>query len=437
MWFFDEGGDRTVVDHVGGAHGTILGDSVTWVEGRIGGAVRFTGVPGESVDIASDFLEKGEGTLGLWIKPVLGLDRSVIFSANDAATASVGLSVELDKDGRFIVRFRTSATGTERIARSAPIFTSGSWQQVIFTLHDGTYALYVGGKNVPLEGDIHGPWFSMVSSASITYRMGASAFPSSPGTFRGDLDDLCFFNHGFTAADAELLNRLNAEYIASLPKSVSLSLNVDRYTPASGGSTWIRWTSANATSCSASGGWSGTRPTNGAERIASTSIPSTFFLTCSGSVGIPVKMRATIAFAEGVAATTTAADASAMSMPMATHEPILPKGCSEYLKTYMKRGQRNDNEDVKRLQRFLNETIDARLPESGYFGTMTYAAVKRFQVRYHDAIIKPWIDIGYDVSGFAGGTGYVYKTTKYQINLMKCATLGTPKPELERANDGR
>ncbi len=119
-----------------------------------------------------------------------------------------------------------------------------------------------------------------------------------------------------------------------------------------------------------------------------------------------------------------------------TAEPELPlpAGCSAYILTYQKLGRKNDVEDVKRLQTFLNESMSANLPVSGLFGSMTKSWVKKFQKAHSAEIIQPWIDAGHDMSGLKDGSGVVYKTTKRAINIAKCATLNEPMPDL--ANDG-
>ena len=53
-----------------------------------------------------------------------------------------------------------------------------------------------------------------------------------------------------------------------------------------GSSVEITWSSANASSCSASGGWSGTKAVNGSETIEVSSVgDTTYTLTCSGEGG--------------------------------------------------------------------------------------------------------------------------------------------------------
>jgi hypothetical protein len=53
----------------------------------------------------------------------------------------------------------------------------------------------------------------------------------------------------------------------------------------SGGSTTLTWTSTNATSCVASGGWTGNKGTNGNMTIGSITAATAFTLTCNGAGG--------------------------------------------------------------------------------------------------------------------------------------------------------
>jgi hypothetical protein len=47
----------------------------------------------------------------------------------------------------------------------------------------------------------------------------------------------------------------------------------------------LTWNSTNATSCSASGGWTGTEPTNGTKSTGSLSTTTTYTLSCTGAGG--------------------------------------------------------------------------------------------------------------------------------------------------------
>ncbi|MEN9338651.1 MAG: hypothetical protein RI945_376 [Candidatus Parcubacteria bacterium] len=78
---------------------------------------------------------------------------------------------------------------------------------------------------------------------------------------------------------------------------------------------------------------------------------------------------------------------------------------------------KNNKEEVKIWQAFLNKEVDAKLPITGYYGKLTFAAVKAFQTKYTDEILKPW--------GLKKATGYTYKSTRYKANkILGC--VGSP-----------
>jgi hypothetical protein len=105
----------------------------------------------------------------------------------------------------------------------------------------------------------------------------------------------------------------------------------------------------------------------------------------------------------------------------------LPNGCSAYLNEYLKKGSTNSGE-VKKLQSFLNEEMGSSLPVTGIFGQLTFNAVSAFQAKYSSDVLKPWFD--QKLSSDMNPSGYVYKMTKHKINLIKCASLNTPVPQL-------
>jgi hypothetical protein len=66
-----------------------------------------------------------------------------------------------------------------------------------------------------------------------------------------------------------------------------------------GGQTYISWSAENATSCQASGGWSGERPATGSFRTSALTTDTTFALTCGGDRGGAVA-RLTVVVGSGV-----------------------------------------------------------------------------------------------------------------------------------------
>lgn len=92
-----------------------------------------------------------------------------------------------------------------------------------------------------------------------------------------------------------------------------------------------------------------------------------------------------------------------------------------YITAFMRMGQANDVEEVKKLQTFLNNQVQAGLTVSGIFDLDTENAVKAFQASNPIQILEPW--------GITDPTGYVYKTTLRWINSTACGVT-LPMPAL-------
>jgi hypothetical protein len=89
---------------------------------------------------------------------------------------------------------------------------------------------------------------------------------------------------------------------------------------------------------------------------------------------------------------------------------------------YMRKGYKNDETEVKKLQKFLNDYMQAGLKEDGKFGATTEKALRKFQVKYPDTVLGPW--------GFNKSTGILYQTTLTQIKNIMCPDLKLPIPKL-------
>jgi hypothetical protein len=86
----------------------------------------------------------------------------------------------------------------------------------------------------------------------------------------------------------------------SAPPSPTVSLSASPGTVSSGLASTLSWSSTNATSCSASGGWSGSEPTSGSASTGALSATTSFTLTCNGASGTtPATQSTTVTVQSG------------------------------------------------------------------------------------------------------------------------------------------
>ncbi|MEY4747012.1 MAG: hypothetical protein RLZZ416_61 [Candidatus Parcubacteria bacterium] len=95
--------------------------------------------------------------------------------------------------------------------------------------------------------------------------------------------------------------------------------------------------------------------------------------------------------------------------------------CGPYFGSAIKVDSKSGAADIKKLQTFLNAQ-GAKLPATGYFGPMTIAAVKLFQLKYRDDILKP--------VGLTYPTGSVFSSTMRKINSLACAMGIAPQADV-------
>lgn len=91
---------------------------------------------------------------------------------------------------------------------------------------------------------------------------------------------------------------------------------------------------------------------------------------------------------------------------------VAPQKCVARLTQHIKLGATNDEMEVRKLEEFLNDFENEKLLVDGVYGVEDEVAVKRFQEKYREAVLTPW--------GLDAPTGFVYQTTREQINKMYC-----------------
>ena len=85
--------------------------------------------------------------------------------------------------------------------------------------------------------------------------------------------------------------------------------------------------------------------------------------------------------------------------------------CDMYLTDFLKKGGQNAVEQVQRLQDVLQKD-GLEVEVSGVFDDNTHSAVLAFQTKYASSILTPW--------GLSEPTGFVYLTTRKQVNEIYC-----------------
>ncbi len=101
---------------------------------------------------------------------------------------------------------------------------------------------------------------------------------------------------------------------------------------------------------------------------------------------------------------------------------VLGASCGLSLEKFLRQGIENDREQVKKLQELLNEYMNANLPITGFYGPLTFRAVKELQKKYADEILAPW--------NIKDPTGIVYQTTQRWINKLECPEASIEMPIL-------
>ena len=75
--------------------------------------------------------------------------------------------------------------------------------------------------------------------------------------------------------------------------AATVSINANPASVTSGTASTLTWSSTGATSCAASGGWSGIKATSGSQSVLPVQATSSFTLICSGPSGTPTSASGT------------------------------------------------------------------------------------------------------------------------------------------------
>ena len=101
-----------------------------------------------------------------------------------------------------------------------------------------------------------------------------------------------------------------------------------------------------------------------------------------------------------------------ITLPKLPEETPIPSTCN-YLLEYIKLGGNNNPDEVRKLQVFLRDFEGfSSLAVTGIYDKASFDAVSEFQKKHRKDILDPW--------ALKDSTGYVYITTKKEVNEIYC-----------------
>ena len=105
------------------------------------------------------------------------------------------------------------------------------------------------------------------------------------GTFSFDATPGTYFINFISRPDLTQKAGTYSLNVAPSPPAPTLTLTASPTSVASGATTSLTWSTTNATACTASGGWTGSRATSGTEASSAVTASTTFTLNCTGAGG--------------------------------------------------------------------------------------------------------------------------------------------------------
>ncbi|MBI2024268.1 LamG domain-containing protein, partial [Candidatus Giovannonibacteria bacterium] len=297
-WKFDEGSGTTALDSSGNNNTGTLTNGPLWTTGKIGGALNFDGVndyvrvndpgAGSVLDLPGNF------TISAWAKFDAFPDVSpgkyprIVqkgFAAGDSGTWSLAIDTGGTPDN--VVSLAVNGNGF--FARGGTSLSINTWYHIVATKNGATATIFINGVQ---DGSVGTFPSGNIDSNNAAMDFGKST-GNSDGAMDGLIDDVRIYNRALSAQEiSDIYNAGSATtqtpsqtYPPSTTTPVpTVSISASPTSIISGNSSTLTWTSTNASSCTASGGWMGIKTISGTEVLFPT-VSTTYTLTCSGSGG--------------------------------------------------------------------------------------------------------------------------------------------------------
>lgn len=371
----DEGKGTATTPSIGVGE-ALLGGGAGWVSGKAGTAVGFDGKAGETVVLGENILPQSiEGSLSLWVKSNTFTDHNYFFSARSVSDEKKYWSLGVDREGRLVVRYRTGSGASDQKNEAFAILEKNTWYHLVITANSQKYTYYVNGEEVGSSNANIGKWIPDLVTGTVRYTLGSLDATDHTGVLDGIVDDVRTYGSVLTLADVKALYTETNEKGPAIPAGalpvIQFSLS-DKIIPF-GGSVSATWNVTNADSCTAS--WTASAiAMSGTAVFTNLATDQSYSLRCVKTGGAESVIGENVDVLEkGVALNTTGAPIVTLVPPTT----VIPAGKGPALTRTLAIGSRGA--DVTLLQQYLSGKGFLTVGATGYFGTLTQAAVRAYQ----------------------------------------------------------
>jgi hypothetical protein len=281
-WSFEEGSGTTAADSSGNGRTATLVSGPTWTTGRVGTGISLDGTDDVLKVTASLFADNF--SFSGWVKQSTtagSATQGTVFMEDNGSSRLVSLM--LDRTNK---RICLQTINTSNCSANNTYTTAGQWTHIAITNPaTGTGGtLYVNGASI-----------GTITSENITggTQVGIGRYNYlDAAEFGGQIDEVSIYERVLSSAEVSGLYTATGALPSSTPTptptatpnppTVNISANPTSIN--SGQSSTISWSSTNATSCTASGGWSGTLPVSGSQSVSPLA-NSVYAITCTNGGG--------------------------------------------------------------------------------------------------------------------------------------------------------
>ncbi|MDP2324904.1 MAG: hypothetical protein Q8N51_12875, partial [Gammaproteobacteria bacterium] len=145
-----------------------------------------------------------------------------------------------------------------------------------------TVTLSASPNSVTAGGTTTLSWSSLDATSCTASGAWSGSKATTGSTSVGPLNNTSTYSLSCTGSGGTISQSTTVQVVASGP---TISLTASPTTVSPNGSSVLSWSASNATSCTASGAWSGSKSVSGSQSVGPLSASSTYTLSCTGSGG--------------------------------------------------------------------------------------------------------------------------------------------------------